>query len=452
MPRSSFRPCPIPAVRRTLLAATIAALLCACGGGGAPGSPVSPVEPPPPCLALPAEAVWHDDAGASSEWKDVLVDGRNRIWLAGYDRAVLGQSNLEPGGNARGVVRQLSASGQQLFDSGVRFDSPGSDVVEALLLDTASGQLHAVGRTTGTLAGDGNRGQFDLFLARGDAAQPAAAWRIVQAGDERPQHPRRLARLAQGALIVAGHDDDYIPTNYVAAWADAFAWRFDPKAEAAPAPHAERSWSHRFAHPARNTVSALAVVGDQVFLGGAIEGGSLRGMFVQKLDPLGRAQWTARYSASGLDNVAALLPLPDGSLLMAGTVSGPFRGGLHLGQQDLVVARIAPADGAVQWSTQIGSAGSDWLADAKLDAQGNLWLFGETDGALVAGRSPAGGSDLFMLKLRPDGSLLRAWQWGTADEEIAGRMALDACGRAVAVGASATGLRRRALAWFPPGQ
>ena len=95
------------------------------------------------------------------------------------------------------------------------------------------------------------------------------------------------------------------------------------------------------------------------------------------------------------------------------------------------------------WSTQQGSAGPDWLTDAKVDAQGRIWLFGETEGSFVAGRAPTGSVDLLLLRLDADRQLQRAWQWGGPDDEVAGTLAVDSCGSAT---------RRRARLWFPQGQ
>lgn len=429
---------------RTAVAAAALALVAACGGGAEPAEPGAPAVA---CLALPAEVAWHPDSSSSSEWKDVLVDGRHRVWLAGYERGRLGEASVDPAGDARGVVQMLSPAGERLFDSGTRLDSAGADVAEALTID-AAGRLAVAGRTTGVLAGGANRGQFDFFVARLDAAQPAAAWQLVQDGDERPQRPRRIALLGADALVLAGLDDTHVPTNYVAAWSDTTAARVNIGAGGALA----AGWRHRSGSIEPDLGSALAVQQGQVFVGGSVESGAQRGMFVRKLAADGQPQWTARYAAAPGDHVAALVALADGSLLMAASVSGSFRGGVARGQQDIVLARLSAVDGAVLWSVQLGSEGSDWVTDAKVDAQGRIWVYGESDGRFVAGRTPDGSTDLFLLRVGSEGTLQRAWQWGTADDEIATSVALDGCGRAVAVGSSGGNPRRRALVWFPQGQ
>lgn len=432
-------------ILRSPVATAALSWLAACGGGGEATPPANP-GPPQACLALPAEVSFHDDP-ASSEWKDVLVDWRSRIWIAGYERGRYGETNIEPSGDARGVLRLLSGAGELLFDSGSRLDSAGADVVEALTIDP-NGQLSVAGRTTGVLAGGANRGQFDLFVTRLDATRPAATWQTVQAGDERPQRPRRIQALGTDRLLTAGYDDDFVPSNFVADWSDSFAAQFDVSEGAAPV----LAWKYQNGSAEPDTTVALATHQSHVFTGGAVASGAQRGMFVRKLSLDGQPLWTARYTTWGIDRVAALMSLPDGSLLMAGSVEGSWRGGVHRGGQDAFVARLNPENGAVIWSVQLGTTGADWVTDAKVDAQGRIWIYGETDGAFIPGRTPDGSIDLFALQLRADGSLLRSWQWGTADDEAATSIALDGCGRAVAVGSTGDNQRRRAVMWFPQGQ
>src|SRR5580692_1889095 len=71
------------------------------------------------------------------------------------------------------------------------------------------------GGTSGAFPTFVNQGQFDLFLARLDPGGQVTS--LLQAGNERPQHPVRLGLAPGGAVLVAGWDDTYIPTNYVAA-------------------------------------------------------------------------------------------------------------------------------------------------------------------------------------------------------------------------------------------
>jgi len=415
-------------------------LLLACGGGGEADDPFAPAA----CVSLPAEITWERSDSASSDWSDVLIDARNRIWLAGYADGVIGETNIAPSGDSRAVLRALSPRGQLLWDSARQFDTPGTDVAEALAL-SPQGTVFAVGRTTGSLDGRANAGQFDTFVAWHDAPLEATPWQRLQTGNERPQHPRRIQLAANGELHVSGFDDEYVPTNHVVAWSDPFAL----KLRRSGAGGMSVAWQHPFGSVEPDWAEGLATdAAGATYVSGVVGAGAQRGMFVRKLDAEGRALWTARYSAQPVDFIAALQRLPDGSLLMAGSVFGSFRDGPAAGEQDVFVARISPDDGRVLASWQFGSAGAEWLADMKVDAAGRIHLLGETTGSMVPGQAPAGQSDLFMLRLAADGSVLARRQWGTADDEAARRLALDSCGRVVAVGSSTRGTRRAGLLWF----
>jgi len=430
----------------TAIALAAVAALTACGGGSDAGPAPSQPAQPLACLDLPA-ITWHASATASADWNDVLIDRRNRLWLAGWAEGEVGRERLDPSGNSRAVVRQLDTDGRILWDSRHEFDSPGTDVAEALALG-AEGRMHVAGRTTGTLDGRANAGQFDAFIAWADSAAPLTTWQRLQTGTERPEHPRRLFVAASGDLNLAGWDDEFVPSNYVAAWQDPIALRFSRQGDGFV-----QAWRHQGDSEAPDSADGLAVdAAGNTYLGGSAQSGAQRGMFLRKLDASGRPMWTARYTSLGVDHIAAVVLMPDGTLLVAGSVYGSFRGNTAFGEQDVFVARVAADDGRVLASWQYGSAASEWLTDMKVDLQGRILLLGETQGSMVPGQANAGEADLFMLQLGAEGRVLARTQWGTSDDDSARRLAADTCGRVVATGASsnvsAAGVKRVGVLWF----
>ncbi len=434
--------------QRRLTGLAAAALLVACGGGGGTDSP--PVVAPGACLALPEEVTWHRDT-LSSEWTDVLVDDRGRLWIAGWTNGTLGQTNIEPAGDSRGVLRALAADGSLLWDAGRQFDTRGSDTIEALAIN-ATGTVYAAGRTTDSLGGAANAGQFDSFVAWSDSAGDATPWRLFQTGTPAPQHPRRLVVDDRGGVVLAGEDDDFVPGNYVEAWADAFALRLQRLDAGTANDRMSLSWSWQSASAEPDVGGGLAVmpssVGGATYLTGANQGGVARGMVLRKLDSSGRPAWTARYTTAQVDHIAVVRVLADDTLLIGGSVFGSFHGGVVVGQQDVFVARVRADDGQLLQSWQFGSSEIDWLVDLQLGAAGEIIVFGETAGRIAPDATPAGEGDLFLMKLAPDGRVLAARQWGTSADERANRVALDRCGNVVAVGSSGSRTRRDALLWF----
>ncbi len=447
---------PLPCTRRlrrqarNALGLLAAAALAACGGGGDAGTPATPPAQPLACLNLPA-ITWHASAMAAADWNDVLVDRRHRIWLAGWAEGEVGQANIDPSGNSRAVVRVLDTDGSVVWDSRASFDTPGTDVAEALALG-ADGRVFVAGRSTGSMDGRANAGQFDAFIAWADALtvqkEPSTPWARLQTGTERPEHPRRLQVADNGDLHLAGWDDEYVPSNFVAAWQDPIALQFRRQGNGYA-----QAWRHQGGSEVPDIADGLAVdAAGNSYLGGSTQSGAQRGMFLRKLDANGRPLWTARYTSVAVDHIAAVRLLGDGTLLVAGSVFGSFRGNASAGEQDVFVARVAADDGRVLASWQYGSAGGEWLTDMTVDAQGRVLLLGETDGSLVPGQANAGAADLFMLQLDSEGRVLARTQWGTPADDLARRLATDSCGRVVATGASlregAAGAKRAGLLWF----
>jgi hypothetical protein len=397
-------------------------------------------------VALPQEITWHREA-LSSAWNDVLIDTTNRIWMAGWSGGMVGGERSTPWGNSRVLLQQRNAGGALLWEAGAELDSAGTDVAEALLLGP-QGTLFVAGRTSGAWPGAVNAGQFDSFIAWHDQPGTATPWRHFQTGTPAPQRPQRLAMGADGSLLLAGHDDDFIPSNYVEAWTDAFAMRLQRQGAGTADDRLATRWSYQAGSLEPDIAGGLAVLGEDSFISGTAQGGAQRGMYLRRLDAQGQVRWTARYSTLALDHVAVVRRLSDSELLIAGSVFGSFQGAEAQGQQDVFVARVSADDGRVLQQWQFGSTGSEWLNDMQVDAAGQIYLFGETDGSMAAGQASAGGSDLFLLKLAADGAVLARRQWGTADDEFGARLGVDGCGSMVAVGSSGTATRRDAVAWF----
>ncbi len=433
-----------------------ASIVAGCGGGGSgddSGQPGPPPLDPAACLALPDEVSWFRGS-ASNDWNDVLIDDRGHVWLAGYAGAQIDGNTDGPAGNSRAVLRRLAPDGRLLYEAGAAFDTPGTDSAEALALG-ADGSLVVAGRSTASLAGGANRGGFDGFVAwtqHTDATSDGAAvWRFFQSGNERPQHPRRVRVAADGAIVVAGQDDLYITDGYLAAYEDPFVLRLTRHDAGSPNDRLQPAWLHQFQTVSAELGHGLALgPGGVSYVAGQGLTGAARGMFVRKLDAQGQAVWTRAYSTVASDSIESITVAADGQLLVAASIAGPGLppGGPAIGLSRVLIARLAAHDGRVLASWEFASGDYDRVADLQLDPAGNLIVFGDTTGGFVPGQPSAGGSDLFLLKVSPRGQLLARRQWGTADDESARRVAVDRCGRVLAVAASTGRGQRAGLQWF----
>ena len=91
----------------------------------------------------------------------------------------------------------------------------------------------------------------------------------------------------------------------------------------------------------------------------------------------------------------------------------------------------------VIWATNAGSADSDFTTAMAFDAAGNIYVTGQTVGS-VAGTPNQGGVDVFVAKIGPSGGVQAYGQRGSAGDDFANAIAVDACGRVI-VGGFTTG-------------
>lgn len=390
-----------------------------CGDSGAPPKPDN------------ACALWESGlmigTAQSDELLDVLIDEQGNVYLAGYENGQTGTTNIEPSGSAKGFVLKYNRNGQ--LKEKLTLDSTGASTVEALALDAQTGELFLAGRTNGAIDGYSNAGQYDLLLGwmQRDTWQP----HLVQFGDERPQHPRRIALGLSGEIVIAGYDDIFVPTNYVEAWENPLLAKYSRNGMSF-----SESWDLPFDTPQVDTFSGLTVSasGDgSLYVTGHDESLNERGIFVARYDSQGTALWRQRITTIAYDNGAALHTLSNGNLLLAGS-SFALLGEQAYGQMDVVVIELDAVSGGPLWTAQYGSSETDWVTDMAVDDTGQIYVIGETLGSIEAGQDNPDANALFLLKLDAGGELLLARQWNSSGSDQPLAVAVDACERAFIAG------------------
>ena len=140
---------------------------------------------------------------------------------------------------------------------------------------------------------------------------------MFETGNERPQHPVRLSLGLGGDVLVAGWDDTYIPSNYVAANQDGFIAHFGID----PGPgHAISLSSLVYAFPpaanapfsAANAVAAERDGSGASYLASLIpSNGTQHGIVVTKFRADQTVAWDDAISNIPFDAVTALALSPD---------------------------------------------------------------------------------------------------------------------------------------------
>ena len=189
-------------------------------------------------------------------------------------------------------------------------------------------------------------------------------------------------------------------------------------------------WSRQSGTAGDDTASARAVSDDAVWIGGQTAGtlagetsaGGLDG-FLQKYSPDGTLLCTDQFGTAGDETVTGIrVDTLAPAVYVSGDTTGVL-GAAAVGASDIYVRRY-DLDCNPQWTTQFGSAGTDTAAgNLGLTPDGSALFAGATTDSALAGELNAGGTDVFVQQLFPDGTLGCHDQFGSAFNEVGGIVA-----------------------------
>ncbi|HRG99845.1 MAG TPA: SBBP repeat-containing protein [Polyangiaceae bacterium] len=131
------------------------------------------------------------------------------------------------------------------------------------------------------------------------------------------------------------------------------------------------------------------------------------------------------------------------------TTAGAFSR-VHAGAYDVTLSRLSPAGNALEFSTFLGGASSEYWATIALDPTGHIWMAGHTHSldfpvqrpTQATKASPAtNDADTFVARVRPDGSgLAFSTYLGGAGRDYPFDIAVDAASSAYVVGVTSSRL------------
>ncbi len=207
--------------------------------------------------------------------------------------------------------------------------------------------------------------------------------------------------------------------------------RFDAQTGAAP----QVAFSKRIDTTEGTPGKALAVASGsngEVYVlsqtGGTTGGLTPRGtqdVFLTKYDSTGREVFTRGLGAAASASGLALSVGSDGSVLVAGKVSGPLGSTTNFGSDDAFVTKF-DTTGREVFLKRFGSTGDEEVRSVALAADGSIYLAGRTGSAL--GGAAGGGDDGFIRALSATGTTLYTRQFGGAGDETANAITVDANG------------------------
>ncbi len=225
----------------------------------------------------------------------------------------------------------------------------------------------------------------------------------------------------------------------------------------AVAPDSTRQWSLAAGGTGADTVDAMGIDGaGNVIVGGTFDenitfgttnhtslGG--RDLYLTKLTSSGFYLWSRAFGSEKSERPTSLVVDPSGNIYLGGTYLGPldFGGGAlqPAGGSDIFVVKFDPS-GTLLWAKSFGGPGLDDDAHLAMDAEGNIVLTGVFTESITIGSknlTSAGLTDVFVTRLgSADGLPLAVQRLGGADAEAIGALAILGSGL-TAIGGSFSG-------------
>ena len=318
--------------------------------------------------------------------------------------------------------------------------SLGDDVGYDVAVD-AHGDLVLTGKFDGSVDFGGGPlssvGKEDVFVVKlGPGGEHLWSLRLGGASDD---VGNRIAIDSHGNALVIGEFGDTVdfgggPLDS-AGGSDVFVVKLGPGGE--------HLWSRRFGSTSDEAGWGIAVDHDDNVLltgefdgmvnfgGGDLDSAGSKDVFAVKLNPAGEHLWSHRFGSPDSDRGKSVAVDSAGNALFVGY----FRGITNLGGEplesagdyDLFVVKLNP-DGQHLWSKRFGGAAYERSWDIALDSEDNPIVAGYFEGTTDLGSEPlvsAGSSDVFVLKLDPDGQHLWSKRFGGTSTERGRVIAVD---------------------------
>lgn len=299
--------------------------------------------------------------------------------------------------------------------------------------------VYTAGYTTGPLPGNAQSGAEDAFVSRYDLAGNRI-W-LRQFGTGGIDFARAVAADGAGNVYVGGNTRGALPGKTQTGQEDGFLRKYDPSGN--------ELWTLQFgtngSSETRIEDAEVDGAGNLITLGvttfalpGQTSAGSMD-CFLRVYDPNGNVLWTRQFGTAGYDYGFDLALGAGGQLYVSGYTQGAFAGFTKVGADDAFVAAF-DATGNLQWAHQFGAAAGTFTRSfgVAAAADGSVYTVGHT-GASLAGQPYQGQLDAFIRKLSPAGSPLWTQQYGTAVQDEARGVAIDAAGNILVGATTGTG-------------
>jgi hypothetical protein len=310
------------------------------------------------------------------------------------------------------------------FDSGgnevwtTQIGTSDSDQSTSVAVD-ASGNAYITGWTDGDLGGP-NIGGRDAFLSKFDSGGNEL-W-TKQIGTSEWDQSLSVTVDSSGNAYICGATRGDLGGPSARGY-DAFLGRFDPSGN--------KVWITQIGTILGDSGQSVAVDGSgNAYISGGTAynlGGPSAGeydAFLSKFDSGGNEVWTTQIGTSAYDIGSGVAIDAYGNAYITGLTDGDL-GGPNVGMEDAFLSKFDSSGNEV-WTKQIGTSEWDHSLSVALDVSGNAYISGLTKGDL--GGPNSGELDAFLGKFDSSGNEVWTTQIGTGGDDINSGVAVDAYG------------------------
>ena len=265
--------------------------------------------------------------------------------------------------------------------------------------------VYVTGHTNEAIAGDTGSTIPNIFLSKRSTSDGSESWRILAGTANSADYVEGIAVDSSHNIYLAGSTHDVFSTfgdgnlgNY-----DVFLARFDPATGAKIWVRQWGSASDDLGHGiAVDDNDNIYVTGSTAGSIGEANAGS-DDIFLTKLNTTGAIQWTHLFGTLAIDRAHGITVDDSDNVYLTGLTYGTLGGGANQGQGDIFVMKYDAIAQSTLWTRLLGTSALDVGIGVALDiAGGFVYVTGDTSGNLD-GNISAGGADAFLLKYSASG-------------------------------------------------
>lgn len=328
---------------------------------------------------------------------DGAGDASGNVYYAGQTYGAFpGFTHIGGNGYADCFVTKLSSSGDALWTT--QFGTAGSDSVQGVTVD-GSGNLYVVGHTDGAFSGQTNLGQNDAFLGRIDSAGNVLWMHLF--GTNLGDAARDVVVDASGNVYVAGYTSGLLPSQADSGgFYDSFLGKFTSAGDAV--------WFRQFGTVRGSEANTLALdaSGNAYIAGYARIAATAQcpsdndEVYFRKYDGNGALLLSRQFGTNCLNNASGIQVDGSGNIYLSGYVQGLLPGQTSAGGPYDGFVRRYDSAGNITFTRQFGTAGNDGATDLGVDALGSIYVSGATNGSFPT-YTVGGTQDAFLAKFVP---------------------------------------------------